>query len=76
MCFAPSAWPPVSFERPHNPYCISAVTVSTNIYVGGYTAKASSLHDAGPDEEGPARETRLPATLVRIPAEPRGKTGE
>jgi DASH complex subunit DAD2 len=41
------------------------------------TAKASGLHDASPDEgEDPARETRLPATLVRIPAEPREKTGE
>ena len=42
-----------------------------------HTAKASGLHDAGPEEgEDPARETRLPATLVRIPAEPREKTGE
>ncbi|OOQ86177.1 DASH complex subunit DAD2 [Penicillium brasilianum] len=41
------------------------------------STKASRLHDTGPDEkEDPAREARLPATLVRIPAEPREKTGE
>ncbi|KAJ5112099.1 DASH complex subunit DAD2 [Penicillium argentinense] len=39
--------------------------------------QASGLYDAGAEEaDESSSETRLPATLVRIPAEPREKTGE
>ncbi|KAJ5689773.1 DASH complex subunit DAD2 [Penicillium macrosclerotiorum] len=39
--------------------------------------KAGGLREAtGPENEAPPTEPRLPATLVRIPAEPREKTGE
>ncbi|KAJ5160636.1 DASH complex subunit DAD2 [Penicillium canariense] len=40
------------------------------------STKASGLHDAArPEPEDPC-EPRLPATLVRIPTEPRAKNGE
>lgn len=42
-----------------------------------HAEKASGLDDAaGPDEAGHQSETRLPATLVRIPAETSEKLGE
>lgn len=39
--------------------------------------KAGGLHEpAGTDNHDANTQERLPATLVRIPAEPREKTGE
>lgn len=72
MSSALSASPPVSLSR-----CLSArfFFVWWLILI---TEKASGLQEtAGPEQaEDPASEPRLPATLVRIPAEPREKVGE
>lgn len=57
---------------------ISPVLLCVVTHIDLITEKASGLQDtAGPEQtEDPANDSRLPATLVRIPAGSREKVGE
>lgn len=60
------------------PILISPLLLCVVAHLDLITEKASGLQDAAGSEqtEDPTSDSRLPATLVRIPAEPREKMGE